>query len=291
MPSEIVKRYSYAHLPALELHPRKRGLRFVLVGIYPEDHETEEVVEGLEEKGLEVASFGFRAPDDESMTAIGVHKDPDVPDRTGIPHKHSSDWDYVRIVAHVFRRRLRKDPGRVRFYKPLDVEEIHKLAHGLQFDGTILNVASGLLSRPILKHALPNANHRTHLDVTRLYLKFQDIAWPHYDIRGGGSKRFWRDINRDFIPQSKYILQLRRRSKLVETAWQHGFKGLRLAHSTYCDIDPDDFALDEKDLRDKHREHCEQFILNLLDQEGEAKIREPARRGRGAFTDWALERR
>lgn len=272
--------------PALDLHPTYKEERYTFSGLFAEEARAVTNGEAAIVGGDDALVVSVRAPDGTPLYGVLTRHLPAPQPRAGIPHAHTSDWDYVRIVTSVFRR-IERVEAPTRWYKPLEVEKVRDVGERVQWGGTVLDVATHLLTLPIIKHGLPNANHRTNLYVTRLYLRSQGIRWPIYNLHGHGRGRFLRDANA-FIVESKYLLFLLRRRPLARVAFDHGWHGIRIGPRRFHAMEAADLAQNSRELQRRHRAAARALLLELASEKEQEKMMLPAQGGREGFTRFVL---
>ena len=67
----------------------------------------------------------------------------------------------VEVFRNILEENYEEEGKRVQAYKDIAVEDIEPALNQTDWNGTAVEVAGRLASNLILKHALPNANHRT----------------------------------------------------------------------------------------------------------------------------------
>lgn len=144
------------------------------------------------------------------------------------------------------------------------------------WSGSRLDVAARLMSRVIVAHPFPNANHRTSIGLARRYLWKEGIDWPPYSLRGRGIDRFIAETD-DHIVRSKYLLLLRRRPDLVRVAHAHGFTAVGIKESYGHEIKPGDWDLEEPEVVAKHDAACRALVEDLDGGENVDALADPGR--------------
>jgi len=85
-------------------------------------------------------------------------------------------------------------------------------------EGSATDVAGRLASNLILKHALPNANHRTAVALVQFYLRRlnPDFAMPETSVETDPESYDWREWVNEYINESKRLLTVRRKNVLFK---------------------------------------------------------------------------
>jgi hypothetical protein len=228
------------------------------------------------------------SPSGARLFFVAARHDVTPAERAGIPQRHSVDWEATRLAIELFRqltRAARRTRGPIRWYKGLDVESLHACVQRFDWSGTKLDTASGILSTTILAHPFPNANHRTSLSLTRLYLSSVDVDWPHYTLRGRGAQRLHRDTH-GFFRESKYLLQILRHPQMVRTALEEGYTHLGIGPETEASIRPEDFILSAAEVRALHRDVCRNLLHDLASASAKTELSKPNPRRLREWVAW-----
>jgi prophage maintenance system killer protein len=152
----------------------------------------------LASDGLEALSFPEVAPDGNTVFFVAARHQVEPASRAPIPHTKTDAWEVTRFAVALFRDLTKRRANRpqVRWYKDLDVPQLHNKIQGFEAIGqTIHERSAGLVSSLIVSHPFPNANHRTSLDLARYYIASHGIIWP-YELRGRGRGRLHRETGR-----------------------------------------------------------------------------------------------
>lgn len=176
----------------------------------------------------------------------------------------------------------RKLGNTLSIYKELEIEKIPDAIEHVDWEGSVTDVAGRLMSNLILRHSLPNANHRTGITMALAYLEAAgaDFAMPsttteEYD---------WQAWVQPYIVESKRILTVRRHNLYFKTLQDWDCEIVRRKHA--IDIPLRDYDLDRhyheawEEYAKIHEEHCIGFVedvaeransLNLMEREALSK--------------------
>ncbi len=120
----------------------------------------------------------------------------------------------VDVFRTVLEENYEEEGTRVRAYKDIAAEEIEPALNQIDWTGTAVEVAGRLAANLILKHVLPNANHRTAIGMSQLYLKRVNpgFSMPETAIQSEGTDEYdWMAWVNDYINESKRLLTVRRK--------------------------------------------------------------------------------
>lgn len=130
---------------------------------------------------------------------------------------------YVRIFKNVLERNYEEAGERVQAYKNVDPEAIGRALEQTDWSGSAVDVAGRLASNLILKHPLPNANHRTAIGTIELYLSRLE---PEFTIpataRELADEYAWMEWVDEYIEESKRLLTVRRKGDSSSTSLSGG---------------------------------------------------------------------
>lgn len=114
----------------------------------------------------------------------------------------------LQIFEEIIEEKELEEEAKLEIYKQIELERIPDALARVDWTGTAIDVAGQLMSTLILKHALPNANHRTSISMAQWYLEsietgfsFPDFATEEYD---------WKTWVNEYITESKRLLTVRR---------------------------------------------------------------------------------
>lgn len=256
-------------------------------GLFRKKEDAIRKAESLARADLEVMLMDLVSPKTTQLFVVAAKHDIEPTRRTGIPRRHTTDWEATRMAVEAFRRTLgaaSRSGTRVRWYKGLDIPALHRCIMSFNWRGTYLDVSSDILFSTIVTHPFPNANHRTAISLTRLFLGSATIAWPHFELRGRGIRRFV-SASTPFIISSKYLLQILRHRPMIRLAFEEGFTHLQLAGQS-VKIESSDLALDDADIRSRHQALARRFVDDLADDTGQHLLRRSCRTGLRDWVAW-----
>jgi len=114
----------------------------------------------------------------------------------------------LQIFEEIIEEKELEEDAKLEIYKQIELERIPDALSRVDWNGTAVDVAGQLMSTLTLKHALPNANHRTSISMAQWYLEsietgfsFPDFVTEEYD---------WKTWVNEYITESKRLLTVRR---------------------------------------------------------------------------------
>ena len=159
-------------------------------------------------------------------------------------------------------------------YKPLEIERVPEALNEVKWEGTATDVAGRLMSNLILKHVLPNANHRCSISMLQFYL---DVCVFGREVEYEGPRLHtadneWREWVDPYITQSKRILTVRRNNVRFKQLLEYGCK--TVVRKGDIEITLADWELDMP-YRDawthyaqKHERLCIRFAEEIAERAG-----------------------
>lgn len=272
----------------LHLHPTYDGERFTLHGIYRDEGPALRKARKYRAEGYSVYAFRDKAPSGTELVFVARRQEVTRMPRAPLPQEHTADWEATRMAVSLFRRMERRAKAHeepLAWYKDLEVNRLRKCLLSISWNGSHLDVASGMISDLITTHPFPNANHRTSLALGRLYLRSVDIKWPSYSLRGRGAGRFYRDTH-DYYRDSKYLLRLLRSSEPLRIAYEEGFTHVRVGPETVAEIREADLGRTPEAIRTRHRRRTAMLIERLAGPRASDKLAEDNTRKLREWVDW-----
>lgn len=176
-------------------------------------------------------------------------------------------------------REERANGDELAIYKNLEIERVPEAVDHVSWDGSATDVAGSLMSNLILRHSLPNANHRTGITMAQTYL---EAAGADFETPKTHTEAYeWREWVDPYIVESKRLLTVRRHNLYFLTLKQNGCEVVRRKHD--IEIPLDDYDLDMhyyeawEEYAELHEAHCIDFAEEVATRGGDADlVREPA---------------
>ncbi|MGB9955108.1 hypothetical protein ACOZ4B_01725 (plasmid) [Haloferax prahovense] len=126
----------------------------------------------------------------------------------------------------------------VEAYKQIDVDALPGVLDRTSWEGSATAVAGRLASNLILKHTLPNANHRMAVALIQFYLRRlnPDFSMPETSIEIDPESYDWREWVNEYINESKRLLTVRRKNVLFKHLYRFGARTLERKHAVEIDL-------------------------------------------------------
>lgn len=168
----------------------------------------------------------------------------------------------------------------VEAYKNIDVDALPDVLDRTSWDGSATDVASQLASNLILKHALPNANHRTAVALIQFYLRRlnPDFAMPETSVETDSNTYDWREWVNEYINESKRLLTVRRKNVLFKHLYSFGARTLERKHAVEIDLTEYELDMYPSEAKivyaEKHEDLWVTFVEEAVERAGYPELKE-----------------
>ncbi|RQG86172.1 hypothetical protein EA462_17020 [Natrarchaeobius halalkaliphilus] len=153
-------------------------------------------------------------------------------------------------------------------YKDPDIEALGEVLDRVSWTGSATDVAGRLSSNLILKHALPNANHRAAVAVIQVYLRCYDpdFSLPETKGEAGPNEFDWQDWVNAYINESKRILTVRRKNVIFKILRQFGATTVERKHNVEIDLTSYTLDLYPSEAKKRYAEEHEQLWISFVEE-------------------------
>jgi len=176
----------------------------------------------------------------------------------------------LQIFEEIVEAKAIEEDEKLQIYKQIELERIPDALSWVNWDIPAVNVAGQLMSALILKHALPNANHRTSISIAQWYLEsietgfsFPEFATAEYE---------WKEWVNKYITESKRVLTVRRNTTAFSLLFEWGCdvvirkNGIEINLTKY-EMDMSTSAAYEH-YAEEHTELCREFMIESVTRAG-----------------------
>ncbi len=114
----------------------------------------------------------------------------------------------LQIFEEIVEQSELNEGSKLEVYKQIELEQVPDAIERVDWTGTAVDIAGQLMSTLILKHPLPNANHRTSIGMAQWYLESIEtgLSFPDYATESSD----WRAWVDEYVAESKRLLTVRR---------------------------------------------------------------------------------
>ncbi|KAB1193617.1 hypothetical protein GJR96_09235 [Haloferax sp. MBLA0076] len=181
---------------------------------------------------------------------------------------------YLQIFEGVIEEKELEEGEKLGIYKNIEVENIPDALSQIDWTGAAVDVAGQLMSTLILKHALPNANHRTSISLAEWYLEsaqsgfsLPKLATQDYD---------WQRWVDDYIAESKRILTVRRNTTAFSFLQDWGCEVVERKGDISIKLADYDLTLPRSkaltQYAQKHADLCTEFMIDSVERGGHTEL-------------------
>jgi len=144
----------------------------------------------------------------------------------------------LEIYRALIAQNESKEGVPVEAYKNIDVDALPDVLDQTSWDGSATDVAGRLASNLILKHPLPNANHRTAVALVQFYLRRlnSDFSLPETSVEVDPESYDWRAWVNEYITESKRLLTVRRKNVVFKHLYKFGVRTVERKHAIEIDL-------------------------------------------------------
>lgn len=168
----------------------------------------------------------------------------------------------------------------VEAYKKIDVDALPDVLDRTSWEGSATAVAGRLASNLILKHALPNANHRTAVALIQFYLRRlnPNFSMPNTSVEVDPESYDWREWVNEYINESKRLLTVRRKNVLFKHLYSFGARTLERKHAVEIDLTAYELDMYPSEAKivyaEQHEELWIDFVEEAVERAGYPELKE-----------------
>jgi len=199
----------------------------------------------------------------------------------------------LQIFEEIIEEKEIEEDEKLKIYKQIELYRIPEALAEINWNGASVDVAGQLMSALILKHPLPNANHRTAVSLTKWYLESIEtgFSFPAFATEGYEWKT-WVD---EYIAESKRLLTVRRNTTAFSLLAGWGCdvvtrkNDIKIALAEY-DLD---FPQSEAYIHyaELHTDLCTEFLVESVTRAGHDELLGMDGIGKAAFAAYLEEAR
>lgn len=205
-----------------------------------------------------------------------------VPLKVNLPEYDDRTEKLVKTVRDIFEY-IDEEQSLDRYKKP-GFSGVADAIDRVQWRQSVPEVGGQLLSRLILRHGLPNANHRTAIAFLQTYLETlrSGIGVPETNV---GDE--WSDWTNEFIVDSKKLLTVRRNASGFRQLAERG--ATVLERKGGVEIHLGNYEISTKDpwshFRQKHENRSCDFVIGYIKRAEADELLKQTDDGKRAFAD------
>jgi len=168
----------------------------------------------------------------------------------------------------------------VEAYKNIDIDALPDVLDRTSWEGSATDVAGRLASNLVLKHALPNANHRTAVALVSFYLRRlnPDFSMPETSVEVDSESYDWREWVNEYINDSKRLLTVRRKNVLFKHLHNFGARTLERKHGVEIALTAYELDMYPSEAKivyaEKHEDLWVEFVEEAVRRAGYPELEE-----------------
>lgn len=170
------------------------------------------------------------------------------------------------------------------WYKKPGFSGIADAINRVQWRQSVPEVGGQLLSRLILRHGLPNANHRTAIAFLQTYL---ETSKPGIGVPGTNVGDEWSDWTNEFIVDSKKLLTVRRNASGFRHLAERGATVLERKGGVEIHLDNYERSTEDpwSHFRQKHKNRSNDFVIRYIKRAEADDLLKQTDDGKRSFAD------
>ena len=197
----------------------------------------------------------------------------------------------LEIYRALLAQNEKEEGTPVEAYKNIDVDALPDVLDRTSWEGPATDVAGRLASNLILKHALPNANHRTAVALIQFYLRRlnSNFAMPETSVETDPESYDWREWVNEYINESKRLLTVRRKNVLFKHLVRFGVRTLERKHAVEIDLTEYELDMYPSEAKivyaEKHEDLWVTFVEEAVERAGFPELKETPGLSKAEFAE------
>ena len=181
----------------------------------------------------------------------------------------------LNLLESVIEEKYEEEDEKLSVYKDIEVERVPEALERVTWGDSVTETAGQLVSCLILRHALPNANHRTSIALLSLY--YQAIS-PQFEMPATATEEYdWEGWVNDFIEDSKELITVRRNTTRFHYLNEFGCNVVERKDGLRIHLNEYDLSMHpreaQKHYAKRHTERCVGFAETVLERAGTSELR------------------
>jgi hypothetical protein len=184
-----------------------------------------------------------------------------------------------------------RDEDEFRLYKQFEPQKVQQAIDHVSWDSPLPRVAGEVMSDLIIRHSLPNANHRTAIAMLQFCIESVD---PAFEMPGTHvDDESWKEWVDPYIVESKRLITVRRNNVRFDRLLDFGVDIVERKDGIQIHLA--DFELDMhwsealSPYAERHEDHCVEFARTVLNRAEREDLTEQPGPTRSAFVDYLEE--
>lgn len=207
-----------------------------------------------------------------SRVGGGVVKNLELDLRESIKSMNKDNGTVVARLLEIYESLIeeneREEGIPVEAYKDIDIAELPAALDRTDWSGTATQVAGRLASNLVLKHALPNANHRTAVAMIQFYLRRvnSNFSMPETAVEIEPDVYDWREWVNNYINESKRLLTVRRKNITFKYVREFGGTTLIRKHGVRIPLSAYELDMPPSSAKEQYAEKHERLWIEFAEE-------------------------
>lgn len=191
----------------------------------------------------------------------------------------------LQIFEAIVEEKQIEHEEELKIYKRIELRKIPDAIAEVDWDGTAVDVAGQLMSTLILKHALPNANHRTAISLAQWYLESTETGFSFLELTT--EEYEWKVWVNEYITESKRMLTVRRNTTAFSLLAEWGCTVVERKNDIEIVLSEYTLDMTQSDAYTyygtKHTQLCTDFVIDSVTRAGYDELIEMQGLSKSAF--------
>jgi len=221
-------------------------------------------------------------------TAGDVEYDPDWLEDRLAGRSRATQVTVFRLVELLEAAVDAREADEFRLYKDFEPGKVERALDEVSWGDSLPIAAGELMSNLVLRHALPNANHRTSIAMLQFCVECVD---PSFEMPSAhADDETWSSWVDPYVVESKQLVTVRRNNVRFQMLRELGVDlverkgGVRIRLNDY-DLDVH-WREALREYAERHEEHCVGFAREVLERADRAALAERSGPSRAAFVEY-----
>jgi len=180
----------------------------------------------------------------------------------------------LQIFEKIIEETEIEEDEKLETYKQIELEKIPHAIERIDWSCTAVDVAGQLMSTLILKHALPNANHRTSISMAQWYLESIETGFSFPDFVT--EEHDWKKWINEYIIESKRLLTVRRNTTAFGLLAEWGCDVILRKNNIEINLADYDLDFPQSEAYEyyahQHTDLCTEFLIESVKRAGHAEL-------------------
>jgi prophage maintenance system killer protein len=205
-----------------------------------------------------------------------------------LPQDRTITVRLLQIFEEIIEETELEEEAKLEIYKQIELEQIPDALAHVDWNRTAVDVAGQLMSTLILKHPLPNANHRTSISMAQWYLESIEtgFSFPEYAT----TEYEWKEWVNEYITDSKRILTVRRNTRAFSLLAEWGCDVVKRKNGIDIQLSAYELDLARSEAYeyygDMHTELCTEFLTESVTRAGHDELLSTNGIGKAEFVSY-----